>query len=109
MGIKNKQRPVLEILGTKSAKGVKLKQATEDEKAEDYAYVNDDVSEEDEDEDNVDDDDEDTAEGDDEDEDEDVHDYTNEGNLVIQELDTNLDMDFLKLFASSISAATAVP
>ena len=68
--------------------------------------MNDDVGEEDEDED-IDDDDEDTAEGDDEDGD--VHVYANEGNLVIQELDTNLDADFLKLFATSISAAAVVP
>ena len=91
------------IIGTSSTKGsTELKQATENEEVDDYMYMKDDVSEEDKDEDEG---DEDTTGYDDEDED--VHDYTNEGNLAIQELETNLDMDFLQLFASSTAAATA--
>ncbi len=100
--IKKKQRPALEIIGTSSTKGsTELKQTTENEKVDDY--MEDDVGEEGEE--DEDEDDEDIAGYDDEDED--VHAYTNEGNLAIQELETNLDMDFLQLFASSTAAATA--
>lgn len=100
-----KQRPTLEITGiggsSLNEKLLRSKKTVESEQLDDLDddFIVIDDGDGDDEEDGDEDDDGEDGENDNDDDDEGEYSYKNEGNLAITELETNLDMDFLSLFA----------